>query len=258
MTSSVVEKLERYNSLSAGAIVDVDGMLHRRTKVKRGVDVLLDGDDTSDAAIAVMLDGWACRYILLPNGDRQIIGLLTAGDFSDTRAIRLVAPTFGIMSMTDATIAWISPARFNAMLDRNRDVVVAFAKAQLAEESIMQTWIANMARKSAKERMAHLLCEIVSRVSRSEEDLRMVVKLPFAQSDLADLLGLSPVHVNRVLQSLRADGLIHLRSKWLEVCNYPGLAAVAEFDPSYLHYGEAAAWESRSSGEPMLARTARG
>jgi CRP-like cAMP-binding protein len=240
MANPVIKKLVKYNCLSTEAIADIEHMLHRKSKVKRGIDILA-GEGSADAAIAVILDGWACRYILLPSGDRQIIGLMAAGDFSDTRAIRLAVSSFGIMAMTDATIAWISPPRFNAVLDRNRDVVVAFAKAQLAEESIMQTWIANMARKSAREAMAHLLCEIVSRVSRSNEDLDMVIKLPFAQSDLADLLGLSPVHVNRVLQSLRADGLIHLRSKWLEVCDYPGLAAVAEFDPSYLYYGEAKA-----------------
>ncbi|WP_174273394.1 Crp/Fnr family transcriptional regulator [Sphingomonas bacterium] len=235
---AVIAKLREYHSLSEAAVGDVEDLIRSVVKVERGAEIL--GAAHEPDPVRALLEGWACRYVILPNGDRQIIGMMTAGDFSDTRAIRLAVRNFGIMAMTDATIAVISPVQFKSVLDQHRDVVLAVAKAQLADESIMQMWIANMARKSARQRMAHLLCEMVSRVSRSNASLRLVIKLPFVQTDLADVLGMSPVHVNRILQSLRTDGLIHFRSKWLEVSDYAGLAAVAEFDPSYLYYGQSA------------------
>jgi CRP-like cAMP-binding protein len=239
MPDFAVEKLARYHPLTPQAIADMKAMIEQPVAMKHGTEIMRDGDDPRRGTIFVILKGWACRYIIMPGGDRQITGLLTAGDFTDTRTIKLAVSNFGVMTLTDATVARISSARFKGVLDRHRDLVLAFAKAQLAEESIMQTWIANMARKSARERMAHLLCEIVSRVSAYSEDLRLMVKLPFAQADLADLLGLSPVHVNRTIQAMRAEGLIQLRSKWLEISDYNRLVSIAEFDPSYLHYGEA-------------------
>jgi CRP-like cAMP-binding protein len=234
--NSVVTVLSNFNPISLEAAQDLEALTAKKTSVLRHDE--LPPFEGNERQVWVLLEGWACRYMTLPNGDRQIVGLMTAGDFSDTRSIRLASSNIGIMAMTDVSIAFIQRDRFNELLDRHRDVVMAVAKAHLADESIMRTWIANMARKPAKQRMAHLLCEMVSRVSRVTPSLRMVIKLPFIQTDMADLLGISPVHVNRILQALRTEGLIHLRSKWLEISNYDALSALAEFDPGYLYYDE--------------------
>ena len=239
LSNPAVLKLARYHSLSGAAVRDIEVALSRRVKIERRAEIVADDGD-GGAPLWVLLEGWACRYVLLANGERQIVGLMTAGDFCDTRTIRLATRNFGTMAMTDVVVAVVARRRFNALLDLHRDVVLALAKAQLADESIMQTWIANMARKTARQRMAHLLCEMVSRVSRSSGQLNLVIKLPFIQLDFADILGISPVHVNRVLMGLRSDKLIHLQSKWLEVRDYYALARIAEFDPGYLYYDESA------------------
>lgn len=236
MFNPAILKLFRYNELSDGAVTDLEAALSRRIKMRRGAEIVLDAD--AGAPVWVLMEGWACRYMMLPNGERQIVGLMTAGDFCDTRTIRLAVSNCHTMAMSDAVIAAVAGRRFNEVLDRHRDVVLALAKSRLADESIMQTWIANMARKTARQRMAHLLCEMVSRVSRFSDTLNMLIKLPFIQLDFADILGLSSVHVNRVLQALRADRLISFEGQWLEIKDYKALAREAEFDPTYLYYNE--------------------
>ena len=235
--NSVVVKLCKYNLLSASAVHAMNTLLTRTRQVPIGKEIIAAGED-ADRDVWALVDGWASRYLLRPNGDRQIVGLMTPGDFCDFRDIRLSVRHFEIVTLTPATVVHIPRAQFNAVLDEHRDIVLAFAKAQLADESIMQMWIANMASKRALQRTAHLLCELVARVSRSTDQTTLDIEFPLAQSDLAYILGMSVVHVNRVLQSLRAEDLIRLQSHRLQVNDYPKLAKIAQFDPSYLYYGE--------------------
>ena len=105
----------------------------------------------------------------------------------------------------------------------------------LVDEAILREWVGNIGRRTASQRIAHLLCELLVRlkaVGLAEDD---VYEFPLTQAELADAAGLSTVHVNRTLQELRAAGLITLKSRLLTIRDVERLKALAGFDPAYLH-----------------------
>lgn len=104
------------------------------------------------------------------------------------------------------------------------------------EYAIANVWLVSLGRRNAIARLAHLLCELQHRMLQVEKQEPNSFSLPLTQSDLADALGLTPVHVNRKLQRLRQDNLITLKSQSIEILDLPFLKASASFDPGYLDH----------------------
>ena len=107
--------------------------------------------------------------------------------------------------------------------------------ATLVDEAILREWLVSMGRRSADKQMAHLFCELLVRLDGVGLVENNCYDLPLNQTDLSEILGLTPVHVNRTLQKLRADGLIQFISKRICIPDVPTLMAFVEFDPRYLH-----------------------
>ena len=97
----------------------------------------------------------------------------------------------------------------------------------------------NTGRREAYARMAHLFCELVTRLGAVGLAPDLTCDLPMTQPELADALGITSVHVNRTVRDLRAAGLIALRGRRLTVNDWAGLQEAAEFDPTYLHLRDA-------------------
>jgi hypothetical protein len=112
----------------------------------------------------------------------------------------------------------------------------AFWRETLIDAAIFREWITNVGRRDAYNRMAHILCEWVLRLRAVGLVEDHTCDLPMTQTELADATGISTVHVNRVLQELRANGLIVLRGNRLEVLDWEQLRQVGDFDPTYLHF----------------------
>ena len=105
----------------------------------------------------------------------------------------------------------------------------------LIDASVHREWITNMGQRAALERTAHLLCELFVRLRKVGRTDNMSFRLPLTQAGLGDVLGLSLVHVNRVVQALRTQGLVSLEGRIVTVLDWDRLQEVAEFEPSYLH-----------------------
>ena len=108
----------------------------------------------------------------------------------------------------------------------------------LVESSIHREWLLNVGRRNARSRLAHLLCEFSVRFQKSTIADAMAYELPMTQEQLGDALGLTPVHVNRVLKSLETDGLIARKKRQVSVIDWPRLRDAAEFNERYLHLGQ--------------------
>ena len=113
-----------------------------------------------------------------------------------------------------------------------------WAQTMIAVE-IQREWTVNLGRRTAQERLAHLFCEVSSRLVAVGLSNGSECDMPLTQGDLADVTGLSTVHVNRSMQFLRTSGFIELRSKRLTIHDHQGLIDFAMFDPAYLHHGKA-------------------
>ena len=188
--------------------------------------------------VHVIVDGWAARSKTLPDGTRQIMAFLLPGDICDLHVTILGAMDHDIVALTDAKVAYV-PHQAMEDLPRDRpELGRALWWATLVDEAVLRSWIVNIGRRNAHQRIAHLLCELHARlklVGLADEDR---FSLPLTQEVLADAHGLTPVHVNRTLQAMRRNGVIELSERMLTILDVGRLREEAGFDPNYLHRGQ--------------------
>jgi CRP-like cAMP-binding protein len=196
-------------------------------------DIVEDGQPPRGTNL--VLSGLACRLKVLPDGRKQILGFLIAGDFCDLHVMLLDRLDHAISTVTATVVALLPEAELRAVMDANPRVARVFWVASLVQEAIAREWILSLGRRSAYERTAHLFCEFYERLRAVGLADHGRCDLPLTQADLADALGLSQVHINRTLQEMREAGLIELRGRRLHIPDLPALHRAALFDPGFLH-----------------------
>jgi CRP-like cAMP-binding protein len=196
-------------------------------------DLAMEGEPP--CYVNLVLSGCACRYKMLEDGRRQIVAFFVPGDLCDARVFILKSMDHSIAAISATRVAQVPPARFIELTDRFPRLTRALWWNTLVHEAIAREWILNIGQRSALERMANLLCELFMRLRAVDMVRGAACDLPLTQADLGEALGISTVHVNRTLQSLRADGLITLRGGVLTVHDLPALMDLAMFNPNYLH-----------------------
>lgn len=198
------------------------------------VDLLVEGEPVRTGYI--LEEGWACRYRLLNDGRRQILTLLVPGDEAGASAGLVRTADHSVATLTPCRVYPVPAASLQAVQQQHPVLRRAFAWSARRDLAIMQEHVVDLGRRTARERFAHLVLELLCRlrlVGLADDD---GFTLPLTQGVLADVLGLSIVHVNRTLRWLNDEGLVRYRPGRLEVVDIPGLTRVAEFDEDYLHH----------------------
>ncbi|MDQ2640172.1 MAG: Crp/Fnr family transcriptional regulator [Pseudomonadota bacterium] len=185
--------------------------------------------------VLMILDGFACRYKLLPDGRRQIVGFLLPGDVCDLGVLLLRRMDHSIATLSPVTAAWLQPASVPALFERHPRLARALLWTSAVEASITREWVVNIGQRTALQRTAHLLCEVFSRLESVGLAQHNACALPLTQSELGDTLALSAVHVNRTLMCMRRTNLVDLHAGRLQLLDRQALEATAGFDPVYLH-----------------------
>jgi CRP-like cAMP-binding protein len=198
-------------------------------------DVVREGDQPH--VVNVFLSGWACRYKMLEDGRRQLIAFFVPGDFCDLNIFLLQEMDHSIGTITPVTVAEMSREVVADILARRPRLNAALWWDTLVKASIQREWTLNLGQRPALERIARLLCELFVRLQAVGLADGGICDLPITQVDLADATGLSPVHVNRTLQELRASNLIVWKGRSLHIPDFGALATAALFNPAYLHLG---------------------
>ncbi|MEA3066497.1 MAG: hypothetical protein QOJ27_2958 [Sphingomonadales bacterium] len=189
--------------------------------------------------VHLMIEGWAARYKLLPDGARQITAFLIPGDFCDLHVTILGEMDHSIITLTRAKVAYVARSKMDALTERP-GLARVFWWATLVDEAVLRAWIVNVGRRDAFEAIGHLMCELYVRMKNIGLTCDHSFELPLTQEELADALGLTPVHVNRVLQRMRAEKLISFKAGILTIRDYRRLEAASGFNPNYLHAAERA------------------
>lgn len=197
--------------------------------VKAGVDLVSEGDRADD--LLILTEGWAFRYATTERGGRQISALLLPGDIGNLDSLMFDHLEYGVRTLTDAMVVELPRARALALGDRFPAIARMFTRLAMSENRVLTKWLLLLGRRSARERLAHLLCELSVRLG-TEDEAGFVC--PLTQEQFADLLGLTSVHVNRTLQQLRQDGLIATDGRKVSIPDLDRLGDLAAFDPSYL------------------------
>lgn len=196
-------------------------------------DIVRAGDRAT--GVHLVLEGYAFRYKLVSDGQRQILGLLLPGDFCDLQSVVLGPSDHYIAALTPCLVADIGQARIDALVFSDSRLARALWWATLVDESILREWLASMGQRSADKRIAHLFCELLLRQQLVGAAGERDCPLPLTQPMLADILGITTIHVSRILRDLRVAGLIQLKDRRLRVPDVARLRAFCDFDPTYLH-----------------------
>jgi CRP-like cAMP-binding protein len=183
----------------------------------------------------VILEGWACRYKLLPEGTRQITSFLMPGDTCDLYASVSNYMEHSISTLTPARIALVPRGVLETLIETRPAINRAFWWTKLVDEDTLRAWIVSMGRRDGLQRVAHLMCELYVRARNIGLTSGDGFELPLTQTVIGDALGLTPIHVNRVLRKLRLSGVMTLKGGSLVIADAAQLAAVAGFDDTYLH-----------------------
>lgn len=184
-----------------------------------------------------VLEGFTavCKSTLA--GKRQVMAYHVAGDVPDLQSLHLKVLDNSISTISPCRIGFVQHDAMRAMLRDHPGLVDVFWRLTLIDAAIMREWMLNNGRREAYARMAHLFCELITRLDAVGLAPDRSCSLPMTQPELADALSITPVHVNRVLRDLKAAELMTLRGRLLTVHDWDGLKATAEFDPAYLHLG---------------------
>lgn len=183
----------------------------------------------------LLLDGIACRYKDLSSGERQITELHVAGDFMDLHSFTLKRLDHHVMTLTPCTIALVPHENLTAITEQHPHLARLYWFETNLDAAIHREWTVSLGRRTAIARMAHLFCEMQVRLSIAGLAEDETYEFPLTQTDLAECLGLTAVHVNRTLKELRERELVEWKSRNLRILNRPGLERVAEFNPNYLY-----------------------
>ena len=231
--NALVAKLKVFADLSETDPGRLDHLCRNVRTVPKGQPIILEGDRPDH--IHLISSGWAARYLTMRNGSRQIVAFLIPGDFCDLHVSLLGRMDHTIVALNTCRVCFIPSAEMDALTSEDSNLTKALWWGTLVDEAILRSWVANVGRRDAHERVAHLLCEMHVRMKLIGLVSDDRLDLPITQTDLADATGLTTIHVNRMLQRLRRENLIEFRSGILTVLDIDGLREAAGFDSSYLH-----------------------
>jgi CRP-like cAMP-binding protein len=226
-------KLRARDDLSAEEEQAIRASVSEVIEVPPDKTIIRAGDRLTSSTL--LLDGILCRYKDLSEGQRQITELHVTGDFADLHSFTLKRLDHNVMTLTRCRIALVPHDRLKSITHDHPHLTRLYWFSTNLDAAIHREWEVSLGRRSAISRMAHLFCELRVRLGIVGQAEESGYALPLTQTDLAECLGLTPVHVNRTLKELRERGLLAFRGGRVDIQDLPGLERVAEFDPAYLY-----------------------
>ncbi|MGI8931853.1 MAG: Crp/Fnr family transcriptional regulator [Sphingomicrobium sp.] len=231
--SALVIKISNFLRPRTDEVEALD-LISRNPKPHRAEQILVHEGSHPDH-VNLIVEGFACRYKLLPGGRRQILGYLIPGDLCNLEFALFNKPDHSVALLCDSRVVRIPTHRLVELLDRHPRIHRALSLAALIDNAILREWLLNIGQRDALQKLSHFFCEMEVRLGAiGRVDGNGSFELPVNQSALADTTGLSSVHVNRTLQRLRSHELIDLSHRRLTILDRDRLRAVAGFDETYL------------------------
>ena len=229
----MVRKLEQWRDLTEDDRRAVLALPFTKRLLGAGQHIVWDGDQPQYTTLLV--SGFAYRHKVAGNGGRQIMSIHMKGDILDLQNSLLGTADHNVQMLTGGEVALVPVAAIQEIAFDYPNVGRAMWYETLVEGSIFREWLLNVGRRDARTRISHLLCEFAMRLETAELGKQTEYELPITQEQLADATALTPVHVNRMLMALQADGLIKRDKRVISISDWKQLAKVADFQPRYLH-----------------------
>lgn len=229
----LIRKLEATGPLTAQEKDIIQRLTLRVVMLSAHQDIAHQGDAPSECGL--VLEGWAFRYKILGRGQRQIVSFHVPGDLVDLHVLELGVLDYSVGVISSARVAYIPFHEIRAMVQGEPRIAASLWRDTLVDGAIFREWLSGVGRRSASERIAHMICELYVKLEAVGLARHGSFDLPVTQAEIGDALGLSTVHVNRSLQELRRSGLIASKGSRWDIPDFEALKHVGDFDPGYLH-----------------------
>jgi CRP-like cAMP-binding protein len=231
-TSPLARKLSAFVTMSDVELAALEHLHRRRRSFVPGRDMVHQGQ--SQQAAYILLSGWVCSYKIQPDGTRQIVDFQVPGDFLGLRSVLLRTSDHSFEPIVNIEAAEVWASDLLEAFAQTPRLATAILWAASRDEAMLVEHLVGLGRRDAEARLAHFLLELGSRLTLVGMGSKEGYDCPLTQYQLADGLGLSAVHVNRVLRQLREDGLVTVREGHVAFHDYGRLVDLAGFDPAYL------------------------
>lgn len=240
--NTLARKLEGFEALTEHDRCALNGLVPRIRQIGAHVDLIREGEVPEN--VHLILDGYACRYKVFPDGQRQIMAFLVPGDFCDLNVFILDEMDHNIGTISQCQVVDIPCASIDAITAHHPLVTRALWWCALVDEAILCEWMVNIGGRPPNQRIAHLMCELLLWLEAVGHVSGDSFPSPFTQTDIADTMGLSNVHVNRTMRELRSFGLITVQQRILTIRDPDRLKAYCRFTPNYPHLRNSR-WQGR-------------
>jgi CRP-like cAMP-binding protein len=230
----MVRRLERRSPLDEADRRALLAVPHVVRRFSAGSHLIRDGDEPEHCGL--LLSGFAYRYKITGEGARQIISIHMASEFLDLQNCLLRCADHSVQMLTEGEVAIISQGAIEALALGHPAIARAFWIDTLIDASIFREWVVNVGRRDSRARVAHILCEFSLRLEAAGLARNHHYELPMTQEQLADAVGLTAVHVNRVLKQLGEEGFIRRDKRTITILDWTGLRDAGDFTERYLHH----------------------
>lgn len=238
MTPHITLKLRGFGELNDAAEAWLARQVERNVRgLPPRVDMLCQGGGTGP--LHVLIEGWAIRYKTLEDGRRQILSVLIPGDIFDINGHLAKSMDHSIATLTQSRVALLADDFLDTARKRHSDLEKLLWCDMHVSSAIQRERSTSLGQRTARERMAHFLCELFLRQRSVGLTTGYRCAFHLTQTELAEALGMTPVYVNRTLQDLRREGLVQLEQKCLTILDLSRLEATALFDGGYLEICDA-------------------
>jgi len=232
--SPFARKLSAFVKLSPADLTVLSEVYQNRRKFVVGRDIIHQGQ--TDQSAYILASGWACSYKVLPSGTRQIVDFQIPGDFLGLRSVLFRTADHNVEPITQVHASAVKKHDLLEAFSKTPRLATAVLWAASRDEAMVVEHLVDLGRRNAAERMAHFMLELGARLRLVGMGDRTGFACPLSQYLLADALGLSAVHVNRVLRELRQDGLMTFQKGKVVYDDYDGLVEFSSFDRAYLDH----------------------
>lgn len=228
----LLEKMSRRDTISEPERLALAELIGPVRTVRAGQAIIEPGDRPSSSTFLV--DGFCARFSLTSNGGRQVTEINVSGDFVDLHSLLMRQMDHGVVALADCLVASAPHDALRRLTQTQPHLTRLLWLETVVDGAIHRQWLVTMGQQNAASRLAHLFCELYCRLEAAGLASDHQFALPMTQADLGDVLGLTQVHVNRVLMELRRQGLIAWKTAQVTLQDWDALVALGAFDATYL------------------------
>jgi CRP-like cAMP-binding protein len=198
-----------------------------------GRPIVSDGDHPTECCLVV--EGFCVRAKTTFSGQRQILSIHIPGDIPDLQSLHLHRMDHDLIPVVPSTLGFISHASLRALTRTRPNVAEKFWRDSLIDAAIFRQWIVNVGQRPADSRLAHTVLELRQRLAVVGCVAGDTFEMPLTQEQIAEALGITPVHANRIIRQLREARIVDVSRGRVTVLNEAKLMELAQFDDRYLH-----------------------